>query len=131
MPQKLFWGVGTNLLKHRHTVVERSRTEYEKCIGLHPSSWPDHDRCARECRDAQHLGGRQRMDNRWRAVVMNWQPGISASHAVPVGTDSGLWTITAVRAQEVELDHMGRLRKYHVRKVSVVECDMSDVRCLM
>jgi photosystem II stability/assembly factor-like uncharacterized protein len=40
-------------------------------------------------------------------VVLNWQKGISASHAVPVGTASGIWTITGVRAHEDESDDTG------------------------
>jgi hypothetical protein len=41
------------------------------------------------------------------AVVMNWQKGLSASHVVSTGTNSGLWTVTGVRAHEVEADHSG------------------------
>jgi galactose oxidase-like protein len=40
-------------------------------------------------------------------VVLNWQKGVAASHAVPAGTASGIWTITSVRAHEIETDHTG------------------------
>ena len=39
------------------------------------------------------------------AVVLNWQRGLAASHAVPVGTASGNWTINGVRAHQIEEDH--------------------------
>ena len=41
------------------------------------------------------------------AVVLNWQKGPAASHVVPLGTASGVWTITGVRAHEIETDHTG------------------------
>jgi hypothetical protein len=41
------------------------------------------------------------------AVVLNWQRGLSASHAVPPGIASGSWKITGVRAHETETDHTG------------------------
>jgi uncharacterized delta-60 repeat protein len=40
-------------------------------------------------------------------VVLSWQQGRSARHAVPAGTASGVWTINGVRAHEVETDHTG------------------------
>jgi hypothetical protein len=39
------------------------------------------------------------------AVVLNWQRGLAASHGVPAGTASGIWTINGVRAHEIETDH--------------------------
>ena len=39
------------------------------------------------------------------SVVLNWQRGPAASHAVPVGTASGNWTINGVRAHQIEADH--------------------------
>jgi Galactose oxidase, central domain len=41
------------------------------------------------------------------AVVLNWQRGITASHEVPTGTASGIWTINGVRAHQIETDHSG------------------------
>jgi hypothetical protein len=41
------------------------------------------------------------------AVVLNWQIGINASHEVPTGTASGVWTINGVRAHQIETDHTG------------------------
>jgi hypothetical protein len=41
------------------------------------------------------------------AVVLNWQKGLAASHAVPAGTALGNWTINGVRAHETEMDHTG------------------------
>jgi hypothetical protein len=41
------------------------------------------------------------------AVVLNWQRGLAASHGVPTGTASGIWTINGVRAHEIETDHTG------------------------
>jgi hypothetical protein len=41
------------------------------------------------------------------AVVQNWQKGVAANHDVPVGITSGTWTITGVRAHEIEMDHTG------------------------
>jgi hypothetical protein len=40
-------------------------------------------------------------------VVLNWQKGLAATHSVPAGTASGIWTITGVRAHEIETDHTG------------------------
>jgi hypothetical protein len=40
-------------------------------------------------------------------VVLNWQRGVAASHGVPAGTASGIWTITGVRAHQIETDHTG------------------------
>ena len=41
------------------------------------------------------------------AVVENWQKGADANHDVPVGITPGTWTITGVRAHEIETDHTG------------------------
>jgi hypothetical protein len=41
------------------------------------------------------------------AVVLNWQKGPTASHAVPAGTAAGIWTINGVRAHKIETDHTG------------------------
>jgi len=41
------------------------------------------------------------------AVVLNWQKGTDASHAVPAGTTAGIWTINGARAHEIETDHTG------------------------
>jgi galactose oxidase-like protein len=41
------------------------------------------------------------------AVVLNWQRGVTASHDVPTGTASGVWTINGVRAHQIETDHTG------------------------
>ena len=41
------------------------------------------------------------------AVVLNWQKGPAASHAVPAGTAAGIWTINGVRAHQIETDHTG------------------------
>jgi hypothetical protein len=40
-------------------------------------------------------------------VVLNWQPGLTASHAVPAGTALGTWMINGVRAHEIQTDHTG------------------------
>jgi hypothetical protein len=40
-------------------------------------------------------------------VVLNWQRGVAASHAVPVDTASGIWKINGIRAHQVETDHTG------------------------
>jgi Galactose oxidase, central domain len=40
-------------------------------------------------------------------VAQNWQRGLSVSHDVSVGIMSGSWTITGVRAHEIETDHTG------------------------
>jgi hypothetical protein len=41
------------------------------------------------------------------SVVLNWQKGLTLSHAVPAGTAAGTWTITGVRAHQAESDHTG------------------------
>ena len=41
------------------------------------------------------------------AVALNWQKGPTGSHDVPVGTATGKWIITGVRAHEDEADHSG------------------------
>jgi hypothetical protein len=41
------------------------------------------------------------------AVVLNWQKGPAASHALPAGIAPGIWTINGVRAHEIETDHTG------------------------
>jgi hypothetical protein len=41
------------------------------------------------------------------AVVLNWQKGLGASHAVPAGIAPGNWTINGVRAHQTETDHTG------------------------
>lgn len=38
---------------------------------------------------------------------LNWQRGGSATHTIPTGTRTGLWTITGVRAHQNEADHTG------------------------
>lgn len=40
-------------------------------------------------------------------VILNWQKGATASHGVAGGSASGVWTISAVRAHEIETDHSG------------------------
>jgi WD40 repeat protein len=40
-------------------------------------------------------------------VALNWQRGLTATHSVPAGMASGIWTITGVRAHEIETDHTG------------------------
>jgi hypothetical protein len=40
------------------------------------------------------------------AVVLNWQRGLAASHDVSIGTASGDWTISAVRAPKKSLNHV-------------------------
>jgi photosystem II stability/assembly factor-like uncharacterized protein len=45
--------------------------------------------------------------NQDSAVVLNWQRGLAANHDVPTGTALGGWTITGVRAHEIETDHSG------------------------
>jgi len=42
-------------------------------------------------------------------VVLNWQSGIAQSHDVSIGTAGGAWTITGVRAHDIETDHTGML----------------------
>jgi hypothetical protein len=46
-------------------------------------------------------------DSTESAVVLNWQRGLAGSHSVPAGTASGNWTISGVRAHEIETDHTG------------------------
>jgi hypothetical protein len=41
------------------------------------------------------------------SVVLNWQKGLTASHEVSAGIASHSWTITGVRAHEMETDHTG------------------------
>jgi hypothetical protein len=41
------------------------------------------------------------------AVALNWQKGLLANHEVPAGLALGSWTITDVRAHEIETDHTG------------------------
>jgi hypothetical protein len=41
------------------------------------------------------------------AVALNWQQGLVVNHEVPAGLSPGSWTITGVRAHEVETDHTG------------------------
>jgi hypothetical protein len=41
------------------------------------------------------------------SVVLNWQRGPVASHALPAGIAPGIWTINGVRAHEIETDHTG------------------------
>jgi len=38
-------------------------------------------------------------------VTLNWQRGVAATHSVPAGIAVGIWTITGVRAHEIETDH--------------------------
>jgi hypothetical protein len=40
-------------------------------------------------------------------VILNWQKGVVADHAVLAGTASGIWRITGVRAHQIETDHTG------------------------
>jgi Kelch motif protein/galactose oxidase-like protein len=40
-------------------------------------------------------------------VILNWQRGVTADHAVLAGTASGIWRITGVRAHQIETDHTG------------------------
>jgi hypothetical protein len=40
-------------------------------------------------------------------VILNWQKGITADHAVLAGSASGIWRITGVRAHQIETDHTG------------------------
>jgi hypothetical protein len=40
-------------------------------------------------------------------VILNWQKGVTADHAVLAGTASGIWRITGVRAHQIETDHTG------------------------
>jgi hypothetical protein len=41
------------------------------------------------------------------AVALNWQKGLVINHGVPAGLAQGSWTITGVRAHEIETDHTG------------------------
>jgi hypothetical protein len=41
------------------------------------------------------------------AVVLNWQRGTSLSHAVSGNASAGKWTITGLRAHQLETDHTG------------------------
>jgi hypothetical protein len=38
---------------------------------------------------------------------LNWQTGFAGTHDVPAGIASGKWTISGVRAHEIETDHTG------------------------
>jgi hypothetical protein len=40
-------------------------------------------------------------------VVLNWQRGTSNAHVVPVDLATGVWTVTGVRAHQLETDHTG------------------------
>ena len=40
-------------------------------------------------------------------VALNWQQGLAENHQVPAGFAPGSWTITGVRAHEIETDHTG------------------------
>jgi hypothetical protein len=40
-------------------------------------------------------------------VILNWQQGWFAVHAVEVGTASGTWTLTGARAHEHRDEHNG------------------------
>jgi hypothetical protein len=40
-------------------------------------------------------------------VALNWQKGLVVNHDVPAGLSPGSWTITGVRAHEIETDHTG------------------------
>jgi photosystem II stability/assembly factor-like uncharacterized protein len=40
-------------------------------------------------------------------VIENWQTGTSAPHSVGRGTATGTWTISGVRAHQIETDHTG------------------------
>jgi hypothetical protein len=47
-------------------------------------------------------------DNIESAVALNWQKGLVENHDVPAaGLAPGSWTITGVRAHEIETDHTG------------------------
>ena len=46
-------------------------------------------------------------------VVLNWQRGLTVSHAVPVGTSAGNWIITGVRPHQAEADHSGTFVPVH------------------
>jgi hypothetical protein len=41
------------------------------------------------------------------AVALNWQKGLVENHDVPAGLAPGSWTITGVRAHQIETDHTG------------------------
>jgi hypothetical protein len=40
-------------------------------------------------------------------IALNWQTGLAASHALPLDTAPGNWTINGVRAHQDETDHIG------------------------
>jgi hypothetical protein len=46
-------------------------------------------------------------ENNESAVALNWQKGLVENHDVPAGLALGSWTITGVRAHEIETDHTG------------------------
>ena len=62
-------------------------------------------------------------------VVLNWQRGVAASHAVPVGTAPGTWTINGVRAHQIETDHTGSF--IPVRATITVSPALSDSLALI
>jgi hypothetical protein len=37
--------------------------------------------------------------------ALNWQRGTSESHTVPPGIATGIWTVTGIRAHQLEIDH--------------------------
>jgi len=39
--------------------------------------------------------------------ALNWQRGVSGSHAVPAGTAPGTWTVTGARPHQNSADHSG------------------------
>ena len=40
-------------------------------------------------------------------AILNWQTGTFATHSVSTGTATGTWTISGVRAHQIETDHTG------------------------
>jgi len=46
-------------------------------------------------------------DSNVSMTVLNWQRGVTQTHDVPAGTALGTWTISGVRAHEIETDHTG------------------------
>ena len=40
-------------------------------------------------------------------VALNWQRGTSTTHVIPVDIATGVWTVTGVRAHQLETDHTG------------------------
>jgi hypothetical protein len=39
--------------------------------------------------------------------IFNWQRGTSGTHSIAVGTATGTWTLTGVRAHQADGDHSG------------------------